>query len=127
MVSRSTLVSSIEFFIKAIILVSKKNIDRNLSMTDNRSLGLSLLCIFNQLDNYVLIENHDLFSSLMTDLSNQLKYYLRSLKNDSESGERIVQELLVHFRVQVADENVGTDVQVLLVSRGLVDANGLAK
>lgn len=52
---------------------------------------------------------------------------LRSLKNDSESGERIVQELLVHFRVQVADENVGTDVQVLLVSRGLVDANGLAK
>lgn len=38
------------------------------------------------------------------------------LQNDTECGEGVVEQLLIHLWVQVANENVGTDVQVLLVS-----------
>jgi hypothetical protein len=38
------------------------------------------------------------------------------LQDHSEGGERVVQQLLVHFGVQVADEDVCSDVEVLLVS-----------
>ena len=41
-------------------------------------------------------------------------------ENDPEGGEGVVEQLLVHLRVQVANEDVGAHVQVLLVGRGLV-------
>jgi len=45
----------------------------------------------------------------------------------TESTECIVQELLVHIRLQIAHENVSTDIKIALVLRGFVYANGLAK
>lgn len=48
------------------------------------------------------------------------------LQNDTECGEGVVEQLLVHLWVQVANEDVGANIQVLLVSRRLVDADGLA-
>ncbi len=41
-------------------------------------------------------------------------------EDDPEGGEGVVEQLLVHLRVQIADEDVGAHVQVLLVGRGLV-------
>ena len=51
---------------------------------------------------------------------------LRRLQDDAEGTERVIEELLVDLRVQVADEDVGAHVQVLVVRRGLVDPDGLA-
>lgn len=51
---------------------------------------------------------------------------LGRLQDDTEGGEGVVEELLVHLGVQVADEDVGADVEVLLVGGGLVDADGFA-
>ena len=47
--------------------------------------------------------------------------YLWRRQNDSESGESVVKKFLVNFRIEIADEDVRTDVQVLLVGRGFVD------
>ena len=41
-------------------------------------------------------------------------------EDDPKGGEGVVEQLLVHLGVQVADEDVGAHVQVLLVGRGLV-------
>ncbi len=46
--------------------------------------------------------------------------YLRGGEDDSKGRECVVEELLVHLWVQVADEDVGTHVQVLLMRGGLV-------
>lgn len=48
-------------------------------------------------------------------------------QDDSEGGECVVEELLVDFGVEVADENVGADVEVLLMRGGFVDTDRLAK
>lgn len=50
---------------------------------------------------------------------------LGRLQDDPEGAERVVQELLVDLGVQVADEDVGPHVQVLVVSRRLVHADRL--
>lgn len=50
---------------------------------------------------------------------------LRGLQDDSKGAEGVVQQLLVDLRVQVADEDVGAHVQVLVVGRGLVHADRL--
>ena len=41
-------------------------------------------------------------------------------EDNSEGGEGVVEELLVHLRVEVSDEDVGPNVKVFLVRRGLV-------
>ena len=47
-------------------------------------------------------------------------------EDDAEGRESVVEKFLVDFRIQVSYEDVGSDVQVLLVGGGLVDADGLA-
>lgn len=49
---------------------------------------------------------------------------LGGLQDDAERAERVVQELLVDLGVQVPDEDVRSHVQVLVVSRGFVHADG---
>lgn len=51
---------------------------------------------------------------------------LGRLKDDAESAESIVEEFLVNLRVQVADEDVGADIEVLVVRRRFVDSYGFA-
>ena len=46
--------------------------------------------------------------------------YLGRGEDHPEGREGVVQQLLVHLRVQVTDEDVGAHVQVLLVGGGLV-------
>jgi hypothetical protein len=41
------------------------------------------------------------------------------LKNDAKSTECVVQQFFIHIRVKVTDEDVGANVKVLLVCRGL--------
>lgn len=48
------------------------------------------------------------------------------LEDDAEGRECVVEKLLVHLRVQVADENVGAHVEILLMGRSLVDSNRLS-
>lgn len=48
-------------------------------------------------------------------------------QDDSEGGECVVEQFLVDFGIEVADENVGTHIEVLLVRGGFVDTDRLAK
>lgn len=50
---------------------------------------------------------------------------LGGLKDNAKGTEGIVQKLLVDLGVQVANEDVGAHVQVLVVGRGLVDPDRL--
>lgn len=45
----------------------------------------------------------------------------RRREDDAESGECVVQQFLVDFRVEVSDEDVGADVEVLLMRRRFID------
>lgn len=56
----------------------------------------------------------------------RIAHNLRRLQNHAERRERVVQQLLVHLRVQISDEDVRTHVQVLLMGRSLVHADRLA-
>lgn len=56
----------------------------------------------------------------------RITHNLWRLQNHSERRERVVQQLLVHFRVQISDEDVRTHVQILLMGRSLVNADRLA-
>lgn len=56
----------------------------------------------------------------------RVTHNLRSLQDNTEGRERIVQKFLIDLRVQVTDENVRSHVQVLLVSRCLVHTNRFA-
>lgn len=51
---------------------------------------------------------------------------LWSLQDDAEGTERVVQQLLVDFWIQVTNEDVGTDVQVFIVRRGFIHSNRFA-
>lgn len=53
--------------------------------------------------------------------------HLGRIRNAPESLERVVQLLLGDTLAQAADEEVGADVNLLLVVRGLVGADGLAE
>lgn len=48
-------------------------------------------------------------------------------EDDSEGGECVVEEFFVDFGIEVADENVGAHVEVLLMRRGFVDAYRLTE
>lgn len=48
--------------------------------------------------------------------------YLGRLKDHAERRKRVVQQFFVHLWIQIADEDVGSDVQILLMRRRLVDA-----
>jgi len=50
----------------------------------------------------------------------------RRRKDHSKCGERVVKEFFVDLRVEVADENVRTDVQVFLMSRCFIYPDWLA-
>jgi len=45
--------------------------------------------------------------------------HLRCLKDDSESTEDIIQELLIYFSIQVTNEDVCTHIQIFCVRRSL--------
>lgn len=45
-----------------------------------------------------------------------ISHNFRCLKNDSESAEGVVQELLVHFRIKIPNEYVRSDIEILLMS-----------
>jgi hypothetical protein len=49
--------------------------------------------------------------------------HLGRLSQLTERRESVVQDVLVHHRVQVADEQVGSHVQLFLVIRGLYGRN----
>lgn len=66
-----------------------------------------------------------LVSSSLPALS--LATHLRLLCNGTEPRKRVVQLLLANPLAQVADEEVGADVNLLLVVRGLVHADRLAE
>lgn len=51
----------------------------------------------------------------------------RSGEDDSEGGEGIVEKFFVDFGIEVADENIGADVEVFLVRGGFVDAYRFAE
>lgn len=46
------------------------------------------------------------------------------LQNYAESGESVVQQFFIHFGVQIANENVCTNIEIFLVGRGFVHTNG---
>lgn len=56
----------------------------------------------------------------------RIAHNLWRLQYDAKGRERIVEQLLVHLDVQIANEYVGADVQILLMRRCLVDTYRLA-
>jgi hypothetical protein len=52
--------------------------------------------------------------------------YLWRRQNNSECRKCVVKKLLVHLWVEVTDEDVGPDIQVLLMGRSFVDPDGLS-
>lgn len=48
------------------------------------------------------------------------------LENYPKGTECVVEKLLIYLWVQVPDEDVGSDIEVLLMGRGLVDSDWLA-
>lgn len=53
--------------------------------------------------------------------------YLGSRDETAKPRETVEQDLLIHHRVQVSDEELGTDLdRLLLVGASLVDTDGLA-
>lgn len=57
------------------------------------------------------IDEGESFGGSRVDVSHDFGY----LKNDSERTECVVEEFLVDFGVEISDENVCSDVHVLLV------------
>lgn len=56
----------------------------------------------------------------------RITHYLWGLENYTESRKRIIEEFLIDFRIQIADEYIGSNIQVLLMSGRLIDSDGLA-
>lgn len=56
----------------------------------------------------------------------RIAHNLWRLQDHSEGGERVVQQLLVHLQIQVADENVRPHIQALLVGGSLVHTDRFA-
>lgn len=56
----------------------------------------------------------------------RISHYFRRLQNHTECRECVVQQFLVHFGIQVANEYVRADVQVLLMGRRFVHTNRFA-
>lgn len=56
----------------------------------------------------------------------RVSHDLWSLQDDTECGEGVVEEFLIHLSVQIADKDVCAHVQVLLVGRGFVDTDWFA-
>lgn len=56
----------------------------------------------------------------------RITHDLRGLQNDTKGAEDIVELLLLHFRIQVTNEDIGTHIQALGIGGCLVDAYGLA-
>lgn len=51
---------------------------------------------------------------------------LRCLQNHPKRTEGVIQKFLVHLGVEVAYKKIGSHIEILLIRRGLVDADGLA-
>lgn len=56
----------------------------------------------------------------------RISHYLRIRSNATKSAESIIQDLLIHIRVKIANEKVSTNIQALLILRRLVNTNRLA-
>jgi len=52
---------------------------------------------------------------------------LRSGEDDTKGRKRVVEKFLVNFGVEITNKYIGSDIQIFLVRRGLVDSDRLAK
>jgi len=52
---------------------------------------------------------------------------LRRGQNDTKSRKCVIQQFFINFRIQVSYENISSNIQILLMSRSLVDPDRLTK
>lgn len=55
-----------------------------------------------------------------------ISHNFRSLQNDTECAEGVVQQFFVDFWIEITDENVCPDIKILLMGRSFVDSNGFS-